>query len=111
MSFRIVIAIAAGLCTTGLFVNGASAEMARAKVERVKLQGCPFRGVEPNCVMMRGPDGRVYSVGSAKPPVPINKVVIRLTGTVSNNPSFCFSTVLKDIRWRPTRMRCPKMGS
>ena len=77
-----------------------------AAAETVTINGCAYRGVEPGCVMMRGPTGTVYVVSSAKPPVPIN-TRIRLHGTVTNDLSFCFARVLKKISWRRIGGVCP----
>jgi hypothetical protein len=74
----------------------------------VRIVGCPYVGVTPACLMLRGADGTVYNINAAKPAPRPNHLAVVLTGTVTPDMSICFNTVLKDIRWSYTKMRCPK---
>jgi hypothetical protein len=73
----------------------------------VVVRGCPYKGVPDFCVLMKAPNGTVYNVTGAVPPVPVGTIVIILKGT-PGGAHVCGGNVLQNITWRPTRMLCPK---
>ena len=101
--------LALALCATAGFADTADAAARQAKKTSslVTLVGCPQR-VGPGCIVMRGPNNTTYLVNSANPPVPVNILFIRLTGTPTPGPNFCFATQLTDIRWKAINRRCPR---
>ena len=109
MSIRMGIAVAAGLLAAASLTGGASAEMFApapkaakpAKPKTVTVTGCATQGVPQFCVRLGG-----FNVTGASVPVPIGKMV-KLTGTVSGDPSICSGTTLVNIKWTPARGKCP----
>lgn len=87
----------------------ALASPAAAEGKKVMITGCPYPGVEFNCLMIKGKDGTVYNITGANPkPLP-NDVAIIVTGTVAQKISICMQgIVLDDIKWDRTKMRCPQ---
>jgi hypothetical protein len=72
------------------------------------LQGCPMKGIEPKCILLKAQDGQTYDISRAtKKPKP-NYLVIYLKGTKSSDVGVCREGIVLDhIRWGYTRMRCP----
>jgi hypothetical protein len=107
MTFRpaIILTLVAGV--TLAFAPPASAAKPKGPAPLL-LRGCPYKGVPDFCVMMKGPQGKVYNITSAAPPAPIGTLVIILQGVPSGDVSPCGGTVLQNITWQPTRMLCPK---
>ena len=88
-------------------VNAAAAPAA----ETVSFQGCPIlRDVEGGCLVVES-DGVTYDINSARPrPDHAQGVVIQGTGT-PGGVSICMTgTVLTDIKWQYTKMKCPDGG-
>jgi hypothetical protein len=80
-----------------------------AEGKKVTITGCPYPGVEAACLMIKDKDGTVYNITSANPKPASNDVAIILTGTVAQKLSICLQgTVLDDIKWDRTKMRCPQ---
>jgi hypothetical protein len=80
-----------------------------AEGKKVTVTGCPYPGVLATCLMIKDKDGTVYNITSANPKPPFNDVAIIVTGTVAQKLSICNQgTVLDDIKWDRTKMRCPQ---
>jgi hypothetical protein len=82
---------------------------AAAEGKKVTLTGCPYPGEEATCLMIKDKDGTVYNITSAHPKPEPNDVAIIVTGTVTDKLSICNQgTVLDDIKWDRTKIRCPQ---
>jgi hypothetical protein len=87
----------------------ALANPAAAEGKKVTVTGCPYPGVEAGCLMIKDKDGTVYNITGANPKPQPNDVAIIATGTVAQKLSICNQgTVLDDIKWDRTKMRCPQ---
>jgi hypothetical protein len=87
----------------------AIASPATAEGKKVTITGCPYPGVLATCMMIKDKGGTLYNITGANPKPQPNDVAITLTGTVTNKLSMCNQgTVLDDIKWDRTKMRCPQ---
>jgi hypothetical protein len=87
----------------------ALANPAAAEGKKVTVTGCPYPGVLATCLLIKDKDGTVYNITVANPKPPFNDVAIIVTGTVTDKLSICNQgTVLDDIKWDRTKMRCPQ---
>jgi hypothetical protein len=69
--------------------------------------GCPTRGVEMNCLIVRTPDGVTYDISSARPRPRTDDLIIRLSGTKTDKLGFCQQGVKLDhIKWTYTKRKC-----
>lgn len=85
-----------------------SAQPAAERGKTVTVTGCPYAGVMPTCIMLKGKD-QTYNITSAEPRPPVGDVVIRLTGMVADKASLCLQgAVLDNIKWTATKQKCPK---
>ena len=85
------------------------ASPAVAEGKKVTVTSCPYPGVLATCIMIKNKDGTVYNITGANPKPPFNDVAIIVTGTVTDKLSICNQgTVLDDIKWDRTKMRCPQ---
>ena len=75
---------------------------------KVSFRGCPARGVEAGCIVVKS-GGKVYDVSAATPPIEVKGLGVSGTGTISGDPNTCMQgTRLKDIKYTYTKMKCPK---
>jgi len=75
--------------------------------DALMVLGCPTRGVEMNCLIVRAPDGVTYDISSAKPRPRTDDLVIRLTGTKSDKLGFCQQGIKLDhVKWTYTKRKC-----
>src|SRR5438067_13627173 len=75
--------------------------------DAIIVLGCPTRGVEMNCLIVRTPDGVTYDISSARPRPRTDDLIIRLTGMKSDKLGFCQQGVkLDQIKWTYTKRKC-----
>jgi hypothetical protein len=101
MSIRMGIAMTAGLVAAAALAGNAAAQATKpVKPKTVTVTGCATQGVPQFCIRLGG-----FNVSAANPAVPMDKMV-RLTGTVSDNFSFCSGTPLLNISWMAVSGKC-----
>lgn len=87
----------------------ATAAHAQQKGEQVTLLGCVSAGVERGCLMIKDRSGgKTYQINASRPrPSPAQRLVVLLTGTVTDKVDFCQQgPVLENITWAYTKMAC-----
>ena len=78
-----------------------------ASAQSVTVVGCPVFGVEPNCMVIRGPDNVTYNITDANPRPNIGQRAVRLTGTKVRRAHKCQQgTVLANITWSYVDQKC-----
>ena len=73
----------------------------------VRLDGCPYPGVESGCLMIDG-QGQTYDISSASPKPKVGYLAVSLRGTKSQNPTTCIQGIrLENVDWTYTKTKCP----
>ena len=92
------LAIAATLLLIG------SAAYFPATAKGISIWGCPTKGVEAGCIILKG-----YDISAARPKPRIGYKEIRVSGETTSRPGICMQgKTLKNITWSYTKKRCPK---
>lgn len=79
-----------------------------AAQERVTVTGCTEPGVTATCLMLRGDDGNIYNITTARPRPDIGRMV-RLTGTRVLRFGICMQGIdLAGIQWSDLGRPCAK---
>lgn len=75
--------------------------------QEVTVRGCAAEGVESRCLILKGEDGTVYDISSARPRPQTFGRAISLTGVKSDKLGICQQGVILDrIKWSYTTRTC-----